>query len=73
MVLQEQVMQRFFHINHDSNSWDEALLLKWQTLSQMKPGKYHEFQRRGKTGIYQGLTFWSPNINIFVIHDGEEE
>jgi len=27
--------------------------------------KHHEFVRRGKRGIYQGLTFWSPNINIF--------
>jgi beta-glucosidase len=27
--------------------------------------KHHEFERRGQRGIYQGLTFWSPNINIF--------
>ncbi|QKJ28924.1 glycoside hydrolase family 3 C-terminal domain-containing protein [Mucilaginibacter mali] len=27
--------------------------------------KYHEFLRNGKHGRYQGLTFWSPNINIF--------
>ena len=27
--------------------------------------KYHEFQRKGDHGIYKGLTFWSPNINIF--------
>jgi beta-glucosidase len=27
--------------------------------------KHHEFARRGQRGIYQGLTFWSPNINIF--------
>ena len=28
--------------------------------------KYHETLRtKGKTGLYQGLTFWSPNINIF--------
>jgi beta-glucosidase len=27
--------------------------------------KHHEFVRRGQRGIYQGLTFWSPNINIF--------
>jgi len=27
--------------------------------------KYNAFQREGKTGIYRGLTFWSPNINIF--------
>jgi beta-glucosidase len=27
--------------------------------------KYHEFLRQGKHGKYEGLTFWSPNINIF--------
>lgn len=27
--------------------------------------KFHEFQRQGDHGIYKGLTFWSPNINIF--------
>ena len=27
--------------------------------------KHHEFVRRGERGIYRGLTFWSPNINIF--------
>ncbi|RPI44168.1 MAG: glucan 1,4-alpha-glucosidase, partial [Bacteroidetes bacterium] len=27
--------------------------------------KYNVFQARGQRGIYQGLTFWSPNINIF--------
>ncbi len=27
--------------------------------------KYHDFILRGKHGMYQGLTFWSPNINIF--------
>jgi len=27
--------------------------------------KYNDFQARGKQGMYQGLTFWSPNINIF--------
>ena len=27
--------------------------------------KHHDFVRRGQRGIYQGLTFWSPNINIF--------
>jgi beta-glucosidase len=34
-------------------------------ISDEARAKYHEFQRKGKTGIYQGLTFWSPNINIF--------
>ena len=27
--------------------------------------KHHQFARDGKRGRYQGLTFWSPNINIF--------
>ncbi len=49
-----------------ANSWDETLMLSVATaISDEARAKYHEFQRRGKTGIYQGLTFWSPNINIF--------
>ncbi|HNU08484.1 MAG TPA: glycoside hydrolase family 3 N-terminal domain-containing protein, partial [Pyrinomonadaceae bacterium] len=27
--------------------------------------KHHEFLRNGDHGRYKGLTFWSPNINIF--------
>ena len=27
--------------------------------------KYHAFQSEGDHDIYKGLTFWSPNINIF--------
>jgi len=27
--------------------------------------KHHEFARQGDRSIYKGLTFWSPNINIF--------
>ncbi|MEM8738176.1 MAG: glycoside hydrolase family 3 C-terminal domain-containing protein [Planctomycetota bacterium] len=27
--------------------------------------KHHESVRRGRHGFYEGLTFWSPNINIF--------
>jgi beta-glucosidase len=27
--------------------------------------KYNEFQRQNDHGIYKGLTFWAPNINIF--------
>jgi len=26
---------------------------------------YHDSSRKGKTGIFLGLTYWSPNINIF--------
>lgn len=49
-----------------ANSWDEGLLFNVaNAISDEARAKYQEFQRRGKTGIYQGLTFWSPNINIF--------
>ncbi len=49
-----------------ANSWDEGLMYNVASaVSDEARAKYHEFQRRGKTGIYQGLTFWSPNINIF--------
>lgn len=27
--------------------------------------KYNTFQKYGDCGIYKGLTFWSPNVNIF--------
>jgi len=48
-----------------ANSWDEGLMYNVaNAISDEARAKYHEFQRRGKTGIYQGLTFWSPNINI---------
>lgn len=49
-----------------ANSWDEGLMFNVaNAISDEARAKYHEFQRRGKTGIYEGLTFWSPNINIF--------
>jgi len=49
-----------------ANTWDEGLMFNVATaISDEARAKYHEFQRRGKTGIYEGLTFWSPNINIF--------
>ena len=34
-------------------------------ISDEARAKHHEFARRGQRGRYQGLTFWSPNINIF--------
>jgi beta-glucosidase len=49
-----------------ANSWDEGLMFNVaNAISDEARAKYNEYQRRGKTGIYQGLTFWSPNINIF--------
>ena len=47
-------------------TWDEALMLKVSTaISDEARAKHQEFVRKGKRYIYQGLTFWSPNINIF--------
>ncbi|MEP6908329.1 MAG: glycoside hydrolase family 3 C-terminal domain-containing protein, partial [Pseudoxanthomonas sp.] len=34
-------------------------------ISDEARAKHHEFASRGQRGRYQGLTFWSPNINIF--------
>ena len=36
-----------------------------RVISDEARAKHHEFARQGKRGRYQGLTFWSPNINIF--------
>lgn len=34
-------------------------------ISDEARAKYNEFVRHDERAIYQGLTFWSPNINIF--------
>lgn len=34
-------------------------------ISDEARAKNNEWLRRGRRGIYEGLTFWSPNINIF--------
>ena len=47
-------------------TWDEDLMLRLATvISDEGRAKHHEYVRQGKRGIYQGLTFWTPNINIF--------
>lgn len=47
-------------------TFDEKLMLEIATvISDEARAKHHEFARRGLRGRYQGLTFWSPNINIF--------
>ena len=47
-------------------TWDADLLFRVSTaISDEARAKHHEFVRRGKRGIYQGLTFWTPNINLF--------
>ena len=47
-------------------SWDTNLIHQVASvISDEARAKHHEFARRGLRKIYQGLTFWSPNINIF--------
>lgn len=47
-------------------TFDEELLYgAADIISTEGRAKFHEFQRKGDHGIYKGLTFWSPNINIF--------
>jgi len=47
-------------------TWDANLILRVATaISDEARAKYNEFVRRGKRNIYQGLTFWTPNINLF--------
>lgn len=47
-------------------SWNEELMTQIaDAISDEARAKHHDFVRRGKRGIYQGLTYWSPNINIF--------
>ncbi len=47
-------------------TWDTKHMYQVATaISDEARAKHHNFIRNGKHGIYQGLTFWSPNINIF--------
>ena len=47
-------------------TFDEDLIYKIaDIISTEGRAKYHENVRKGDRDIYKGLTFWSPNINIF--------
>ncbi len=47
-------------------TWDKDLIFRVATaISDEARAKHHEFVRRGKRYIYEGLTFWTPNINLF--------
>lgn len=47
-------------------TWNALLVHEVATvISDEARAKHHEFDRAGKHEIYQGLTYWSPNINIF--------
>lgn len=44
---------------------DELLKTVADTVATEGRAKYNEASRRGDRDIYKGLTFWSPNVNIF--------
>ena len=47
-------------------TFDEDLMFRVGTaISDEGRAKHHYFARNGARGIYMGLTYWSPNINIF--------
>lgn len=47
-------------------TWDDSLMFRVATvISDEARAKYHEYIRHNSHQRYQGLTFWSPNINLF--------
>ena len=47
-------------------TWDPDMARRMgNVVSTEARGKYNEAQREGNHRIFYGLTFWSPNINIF--------
>jgi beta-glucosidase len=47
-------------------TWDEELVRRVADIASTEArAKHHESARQGDRSRYKGLTFWSPNINIF--------
>jgi len=48
-------------------TWDQDLIQRVASaVGDEARAKYHEtLRRKGHTDQYQGLTFWSPNVNLF--------
>ena len=47
-------------------TWDDSLLFRAASvISDEARAKYQEYLRQDKHDRYGGLTFWSPNINLF--------
>jgi len=47
-------------------TWNDELIHEMATvISDEARAKHHEAARRGIREMYTGLTYWSPNINIF--------
>lgn len=49
-----------------ASTWNPDLIYRMtEAISAEGRAKYHEAVRNGVRNLYTGLTFWSPNINIF--------
>ena len=49
-----------------ASSFNENLMFEVaNAISNEARAKYNEYKKFGEPLIYQGLTYWSPNINIF--------
>ena len=49
-----------------ASMWDDKMMFDIaDAVSDEARAKYNQFHKEGKRGIYHGLTFWTPNINIF--------
>lgn len=47
-------------------AWNVELMEKIAAvIAEEARAKYNEFQRQGRHGLYEGITFWSPNVNIY--------
>lgn len=47
-------------------SWDERMMFDVSNaIGDEARAKHHDFVKHNKHFLYQGLTLWSPNINIF--------
>ncbi len=47
-------------------TWDDSLIFRMATvISDEARAKYHDYLRKGSHERYEGLTFWSPNVNLF--------
>ena len=53
-------------------TWDTQLVRRVASaIGDEGRAKFHAaLRRQGETGQYQGLTFWSPNVNLFRDHAG---
>ncbi|HOU12966.1 MAG TPA: glycoside hydrolase family 3 C-terminal domain-containing protein [Anaerolineae bacterium] len=49
-----------------ASTWNADLIYRMaEAISDEGRAKHHDAARKGWKGVYTGLTFWSPNINIF--------